>query len=205
MIKNTFLLLLIMICLSCNSSKTTTEKKIVIENKTVIENKIKEIVREKAKPVNAQKNDRGYLIGVANKSSFEDASFKPWFDSRYNEYTTDQKVIEQLKKEVNKFTIKGFLGTWCGDSRRETPRFYKILEETGFDQTYFELISVGRNKKTPDNLQAGFDIIRVPTFIFLKDGKEVGRFVEYPRETLEKDILKIVMGQPYKHSYDKSQ
>ena len=99
--KNTFLLLLTIVCLSCNSSKTITEKKIVIENKTVIENKIKEIAKEKAKPVNAQKNDRGYLIGVANKSSFTDTSFKPWFDSRYNEYKTDQEVIEKLKKEIN--------------------------------------------------------------------------------------------------------
>lgn len=205
MIKNTFLLLLTIVCWSCNSSKPTAEKKVVIENKTVIENKIKEIVKEKAKPVNAQKNDRGYLIGVANKSSFTDVSFKPWFDSRYNEYKIDQEVIEKLKKEINKFTIKGFMGTWCGDSRRETPRFYKILEETGFDQTYFELITVGRNKRTPDNLQEGFDIIRVPTFIFFKDGKEVGRFVEYPRETLEKDILKIVTNQPYKHSYDRNE
>ncbi|UAN00093.1 thioredoxin family protein [Polaribacter litorisediminis] len=203
--KNTFLLLLIVLGLACNSSKTTAEKKIVIENKTENIIKIKEIVRQKAKPITAQKNDRGYLIGIANKSSFADASFKPWFDSRYNEYKTDQEIIEKLKKEINKFTIKGFMGTWCGDSRRETPRFYKILEETGFDETYFELITVGRNKKTPDNLQEGFNIIRVPTFIFFKDGKEVGRFVEYPRETLEKDILKIVTGQPYKHSYDKSE
>ena len=96
------------------------------------------------------------------------------------------------------------MGTWCGDSKRGVPRFYKILEETGFDEDYFELITVGRNKKTPDNLQEGFDLIRVPTFIFFKDGKEVGRFVERPRETMEKDILKIITGATYKHSYDKS-
>ena len=63
---------------------------------------------------------------------------------------------------------------------------------------------MGRNKKTPDNLQEGFDLIRVPTFIFFKNGKEVGRFVERPRETLEKDMLKILKGEPYKHAYDNS-
>ena len=30
---------------------------------------------------------------------------------------------------------------------------------------------------------------------------EVNRFVEYAQETLAEDILKIVSGQPYKHSY----
>ncbi|MCB0473638.1 MAG: thioredoxin family protein, partial [Flavobacteriaceae bacterium] len=65
-----------------------------------------------------------------------------------------------------------------------------------------ELITVDHSKKTPDNLQEGLNITNVPTFIFYKKGKEIGRFVEYPRETLEKDILAIISGQPYKHSYE---
>ena len=194
--KNILILFSTILFVACNSSKTS------VENKKAA---IKEIVREKAKEVNAKKNDRGYLIGIANKESFMDASYKSWFDSRYSEYNTDKEVIAKLKEQINNYTIKGFMGTWCGDSKRGVPRFYKILEETGFDQDYFELITVGRNKKTPDNLQEGFDLLRVPTFIFMKDGKEVGRFVERPRETMEKDILKIVSGEPYKHSYDKSE
>ncbi|MEN8834704.1 MAG: thioredoxin family protein [Polaribacter sp.] len=181
--------------------------KYLIENKKDIVKKIevKEVVRKKATTANATKNDRGYLIGFTNREAFNDASYQYWFNDRYSTYKTDQELIAKLKPIINDFTIKGFMGTWCGDSKRETPRFYKILDETGFDQDYFELITVGRNKKTPDNLQEGFNIIRVPTFIFYKDGEEVGRFVEYPRETLEKDILNILTGAPYKHSYDKSE
>lgn len=193
--KNILILVSAIILSACNSSKTAIETK---------KEEIQKIVRTKAKQVTAAKNDSGYLIGIANKASFADASFKPWYDSRYAEYKTDAAIIEQLKPIINDYTIKGFMGTWCGDSKRGVPRFYKILEETGFDEDYFELITVGRNKKTPDNLQEGFDLIRVPTFIFFKDGKEVGRFVERPRETMEKDILKIITGATYKHSYDKS-
>ncbi|MEN8703002.1 MAG: thioredoxin family protein [Polaribacter sp.] len=181
--------------------------KYLIENKKDIVKKIevKEVVRKKATTANATKNDRGYLIGFTNREAFNDASYQYWFNDRYSTYKTDQELIAKLKPIINDFTIKGFMGTWCGDSKRETPRFYKILDETGFDQDYFELVTVGRNKKTPNNLQEGFNIIRVPTFIFYKDGEEVGRFVEYPRETLEKDILNILTGAPYKHSYDKSE
>ena len=181
--------------------------KYLVENKKDVVKKIevKEVVRKKATTANATKNDRGYLIGFTNREAFNDASYQYWFNDRYSSDKTDQELIAKLKPIINDFTIKGFMGTWCGDSKRETPRFYKILDETGFDQDYFELITVGRNKKTPDNLQEGFNIIRVPTFIFYKDGEEVGRFVEYPRETLEKDILNILTGAPYKHSYDKSE
>ena len=98
--------------------------------------------------------------------------------------------------------IKGFLGTWCGDSRREIPRFFKILDQAGFKFNNLELIAVNRNKKTPDNLQEGFNIIRVPTFIFYKQGKEIGRYVEYAKESLEKDMLQIISEKPYKHAYE---
>lgn len=191
--KHLIILFSSIIFVACNANKSTVEKK------------AEEIVRQKANEVTAQKNDRGYLIGIANKESFNDESYKSWFDSRYKQYNTDKEVIAKIKESINNYTIKGFMGTWCGDSKRETPRFYKVLEETGFDLNYFELITVGRNKKTPDNLQEGFNIVRVPTFIFYKNGKEVGRYVEYPRETIEKDILKIITAEPYKHSYDKSE
>jgi thiol-disulfide isomerase/thioredoxin len=194
--KNLIILFSTVILMACNSSKTT------VENNSA---ELEEIVREKAKEVTAKKNDRGYLIGIANRDSFNYDPFKKWYDSRYAQYNTDKNVIGELKPLINNYTIKGFMGTWCGDSKRGVPRFYKILEETGFDQSYFELVTVGRNKKTPDNLQEGFDLIRVPTFIFFKNGKEVGRFVERPRETLEKDMLKILKGEPYKHAYDKSE
>lgn len=154
--------------------------------------------------ITATKNKQEDLVGFANKSSFQQAPYDTWFTKNYKAYTPDITTISRLKENLKGISIKGFMGTWCGDSKRNVPRFYKILEETGFDESYFELVTVGRNKKTPDNLQEGFDLLRVPTFIFYKNGEEVGRFVERPRETMEKDILKIVTGEPYKHSYDKS-
>jgi len=154
------------------------------------------------KTVTAEKNKSGDLVGFANKESFNQAPYKSWFDQKYNTYTADSKIINELKKELKGVKIKGFMGTWCGDSKRETPRFYKILNQANYNLNNLELVTVNRNKKTPDNLQEGLNIIRVPTFIFYKDDKEIGRYVEYARESLEKDILKIVSGKAYKHSYD---
>ncbi|QOD60172.1 thioredoxin family protein [Polaribacter haliotis] len=154
--------------------------------------------------ITAAKNKSGDLIGFANKESFMQAPYNSWFTQKFDNYTPDEATIEALKKELKGYKIKGFMGTWCGDSKRETPHFYKILEQANFNFKNLDLVTVNRSKKTPDNLQEGLDIKRVPTFIFYKDGKEVGRYVEYARESLEKDILKIVSRQPYKHSYDKS-
>ncbi|MET2986659.1 thioredoxin family protein [Aureibaculum conchae] len=145
-----------------------------------------------------------YLEGVIAQDVFKEAPYNTWFNRNYDNYKLDEATVKEIKKNIKGVTIKAFMGTWCGDSRLEIPHFYKLLGKVGFDENDLEMIAVNRRKKTADNLQEGFTIIRVPTFIFYKKDKEIGRYVEYARETLEKDILKILKGEPYKHSYDKS-
>mgnify|MGYP000011732544 FL=1 len=152
----------------------------------------------------ATKNASGDLVGITARSDFDQQPYTNWFQSYYDNYSIDKNTAKKLKKALKNVTIKAFMGTWCGDSKRETPKFYKLLALAEFDLKNLEMITVNRGKKTPDNLQRGFEIRRVPTFIFFKDGKEIGRYVEYARESLEKDILKITTGKGYKHSYDHS-
>jgi thiol-disulfide isomerase/thioredoxin len=156
------------------------------------------------KEVTAEKNKSGDLIGYANKASFNQAPYNTWFVINSDNYQPNEATITTLKTALKGITIKAFMGTWCGDSKRETPHFYKILELADFNFKNLDLVTVNRSKKTPDNLQEGLNILRVPTFIFYKKGEEIGRYVEYAKESLEKDMLKIVSGEPYKHAYDKS-
>ena len=141
------------------------------------------------------------LVGIQTKNNFKQQPYAEWFDVNYNDAKLDAAVVGKIKKNIKGVTIKAFMGTWCGDSQHEVPVFYKLMDAINFDDKKLTMIAVNRSKETPDNLQDGYQITNVPTFIFYKKGIEIGRFVEYPRETLEKDILKIVSGQNYKHSY----
>ena len=142
------------------------------------------------------------LMGIITQEDLKQQPFNQWFDTNYENYNLDKTVVKEIKNHINSITIKAFLGTWCGDSKIEVPQFYKLLDALNFDYKNLTMIAVDRDNNTPDNLQEGLNIIRVPTFIFYKNGKEIGRYVEFPRKTLEKDILKIVSGKEYKHSYD---
>ena len=143
-----------------------------------------------------------YLIGVQPKESFKQQPYAEWFTPNYNDAKLDASIIKKIKKHMKGVTIKAFMGTWCEDSQHEVPIFYKLMDAIDFDYKNLTMIGVNRSKETPDHLQEGLKITNVPTFIFYEKGKEIGRFVEYPRETLEKDVLKIVSGKPYKHSYE---
>lgn len=144
------------------------------------------------------------LEGIISRDAFKEAPHVSWFKRYYDDYDLDEATVKTIKKNLKNVTIKAVIGTWCGDSRREIPHLYKLLKEADFDESDLEVIAVNRSKKTGENLQEGLNIIRVPTFIFYKKDKEIGRYVEYAVETLEKDILKILKKEPYKHAYDKS-
>lgn len=140
------------------------------------------------------------LTGNTQRTQLQTGSFGSWFNPEYEDYTVDTGLIEELKPLLKDVDITIFMGTWCGDSKRETPRIYKIFDAVDKADDV-ELITVDRSKTTPQGLEEGKDIKRVPTLILSKDGKELGRIVEYPIESLEADMLKILKGEPYKHAY----
>ncbi|WP_442267686.1 thioredoxin family protein [Tenacibaculum sp. ZS6-P6] len=153
----------------------------------------------------AEKDSDGNLVGYATQNDFKQEPYgSEWFNDYYEYYETDKKTISELTPYLKDITIKAFMGTWCDDSRREIPNFYKILNETKFNQSRLELVTVNRDKKAK-GIEKGYNIERVPTFIFYRNGKEIGRFVEHTVNDafLEQDILQIVSGKGYKHAYEK--
>jgi len=147
--------------------------------------------------------NRTNYVGQKPMSFFKQQPHAKWFMESYDAYELDQKTLKKLKNQLDGIKIKVFMSVWCHDSHREIPRLSKILEAINFDERNLEIVALNRAKKTPNNLQEGFDIQRTPTLIFYKKGEEINRFVEQPKKSLEKDILKILTGKNYKHTYFK--
>lgn len=161
-----------------------------------------------AQTLNQQVKDeegKDMLLGAINKTGLTQAPFAEWFNKNHDEYAVNDKIAKQLKDSLNQYTIKVFLGTWCGDSKREIPHFYSILETADFPMNQLEVIALDHSdadyKQGPNGEEKGMKIHRVPTFIFYKNDEEVNRIVEFPKETLERDMLKIVNNEYYIPSY----
>ncbi len=134
------------------------------------------------------------LIGNCNRKAFEKEEFKKWFISEYNSYNPDVELINKLKNNSNLKNVKVLVvfGTWCHDSRRELPRFYKIVDKINFSESKIKLIGIDTEKSSQNKLLSNIEFKRIPTFIFYKRGKEIGRIVESTKKSLEADILKIL-------------
>ena len=145
--------------------------------------------------------DTVILLGPADESGFNQDPFNSWYHPNYSSYSVDENLVDELKSLSKGIEIKTFMGTWCEDSQRETPNFYKLLKAIDFNKKKHTLYAVSREKTTPQQFEKDLNITNVPTFIFYKDGKEINRIVEYPIESLEKDMFSILSGMDYKHAY----
>jgi hypothetical protein len=135
------------------------------------------------------KQDKEILYGYCDRSGLEMGEFGKLFGQYYKIYQPDKGIINQLKSKKEGIDILIVLGTWCSDSQEQVPKFFKILDKIHFDKKNLELICVDRDKKAGDVETGIYNIQKIPTFIIYKKGREIGRIVESPYTSLEKDLL----------------
>jgi thiol-disulfide isomerase/thioredoxin len=119
------------------------------------------------------------LKGLITRDDIVKKSAADWFATNQQGYTPNTTALEALKRHGSSIHIIAFIGTWCVDTRFILPKFYSITEAASFPAGNLTVIGVDRNKKTLNNLSEALNVTNVPTFIVLKDGKELGRVVEY--------------------------
>ena len=107
-----------------------------------------------------------------------DTAFK-WYAQHQSGYTPPPTTVSELKEKGSKIQLIAFGGTWCDDTKHIFPKFFSILNASAFPADHVTVVGVDRNKKTIGHLAEALNVLNVPTFIVLKDGKEVGRVVEY--------------------------
>lgn len=109
-----------------------------------------------------------------------------------SQYQVDKDALAVLKKELPKYEMVVLFGSWCSDSHLQLPHLYKVLQEAKMPPEKVTLYGFDRAKKARDTEDRIFHLERVPTIILFQDNKEVGRIVETPRSSLEKDLVELI-------------
>ncbi|MCX6253235.1 MAG: thioredoxin family protein [Bacteroidia bacterium] len=186
--KNTFfLLILLLVCLgSCITIKPAAEIKPEATRTPV------PVTNVAPQAVNFSEQST-WLLGYFDLNRLTREPYASWYVKGYDDYQLNTDAINKLL-EINKdgLTIKIVLGTWCPDSRREVPRFIRVLDIWQFPVSGVTFIGVDNAKLSPVGEYNNLDIQRVPTFIIYKNNNEAGRIIENPRTSLEQDIVNIL-------------
>ena len=154
-----------------------------------------QILVEKPKTEFVCTEDKDMVVG---KTSLEGLSknqnFWIEYNFHYGRYEVDRAVVEQITQLLSdrKIKITIITGTWCSDSKEQFPVFWKVIEQLPVDMTSIDIICVDRDKLAGDVNLAPFNMEFIPAFIFYENDIELGRIVETPSETMEKDILQII-------------
>ena len=116
----------------------------------------------------------------------------PEFRESFEEYAPDDETVETIRRVDGPLNVTLYLGTWCDDSKLYAPPLLRTLREIGREDWTLQIIALDRSKRDPEGRAERHGVTFVPTAIFHRNGIELGRIVEVPVETVEKDWLRIL-------------
>jgi len=135
--------------------------------------------------------EENIIYGECNKEGFLMQGFSDWFNEEYENYKVNEEVFDP-GYSIKFDSIYVFLGTWCDDSHREVPRFVKIMDNKYFAGTPVKYFCLDGDKATDIIDTEEFYLQYIPTFIFYYRGEELCRIIEYPKDSLEEDIMDLL-------------
>jgi thiol-disulfide isomerase/thioredoxin len=140
-------------------------------------------------------NPKAHILnGIISKYALINDSTFNWYNSSqaiYNPSAEYKTAMANAAAANVKLVIFG--GTWCEDSHFILPKFFKLQEQSNFPDQNISFFAVDRNKKTIGGITDAFKITNVPTIIVMKDGKEVGRVVEYGKTgQWDKELVELL-------------
>jgi hypothetical protein len=120
-------------------------------------------------------------------------SDQEWEDI-YAQYMVDLSLLGVLKEKLGDgLKIDVYLGLWCSDSKNNVPVFMKIIDALGEDNLPVNYYTVERKaSKDVKYYVEDLKVERVPTFIFYRNGQEIGRIVENPQKSIIEDFIEII-------------
>lgn len=182
-----FCILVFSLC-GCKITKPVAEKKPEVSTTQAP-------VTENAPAVINYNDQATWLLGYFKPDQLTHYPYSTWYITGFDDYQLKTDAINKLL-DINKdnIAIKVVMGTWCPDSRREVPRFMRVLNAWQFPEAKVTFIGVDDAKLSPVGEYMKLDILRVPTFIIYKNNIEAGRIIENPATSLEQDMVNILTG-----------
>lgn len=134
------------------------------------------------------------LIGSVHKSDLSGNPDFTWYAESQKIYPTpNADAVNALKRHKDDLYFIIFGGTWCEDTHFVLPKFFKIQEAADFPEDHMAIFALDRYKKMPIPIAEAMSVMNVPTIIVMKNGKELGRVVEYGKTGYwDKELAEVI-------------
>jgi thiol-disulfide isomerase/thioredoxin len=136
-----------------------------------------------------------YLRGYYSRAEFLDSCrWQHPVDTRYRAQAQWMDSLRSIPHDSAEVIL--FLGTWCSDSRKLVPKFLALQDSLPIRQ--LQIVAVDTTKRDSMGLHQLYRVDSVPTFIFFRAEREVGRLrVKPPKRkgqsrNLERELYYIL-------------
>jgi thiol-disulfide isomerase/thioredoxin len=140
---------------------------------------------------NTNPSNDSLMVGKTDISLLETKYL--WFKVGYEKYNPIVSTTENIKTKFQNCELIVFGGTWCEDTQKLLPQFYKVLHLAGIDKNKVTLYLLDKEKHGPEQMETTYHIANIPTFILKNNGIEVGRITEHVTQSIEQDIVELLI------------
>jgi thiol-disulfide isomerase/thioredoxin len=135
----------------------------------------------------------GRLDPIVGPTTYQDiVNYSPVWKIGMDQYTPDANDVAWLRSYREKVTIEVWFGSWCPHCQQVLPMFFKALQAAAnpnIEVTYYGVPREFGNY-TPAVQK---DVKGLPTLIFLKGGRELGRIRGGPEKgPFEAEVVRIL-------------
>jgi thiol-disulfide isomerase/thioredoxin len=117
-----------------------------------------------------------------------------WMEKGYAKALAEIKTSfprEKIQAAFEGTQLKVYLGSWCSDSHEYVPVFLALADYSGLPQENVSFVALDQRKTHP-GFKNEWNVTRLPTFIFFRDGRESGRITESPKTSIPVDSLEVL-------------
>jgi hypothetical protein len=115
----------------------------------------------------------------------------PEWQAAVERHRPEPDVVERLR-QAGPAHVEILFATWCADSFDHVPPLLSALAAADNPDVSVELIGLDRDKMEPGGRGLLREIERVPTVVVLREGREIGRVVETPEASMDRDVARIL-------------
>ena len=133
------------------------------------------------------------LKGLISRDMLEKDTAFSWFHQNRRSYTPNASEVAIVRCNASQLQFLVFTGTWCEEAQYIVPRFFSLADAAAIRADQVTLIGVDPSKKTVRHLTEEMHITAIPTFIVLKNGREIGRISPTSKDSpWEKELVRTL-------------
>ena len=141
------------------------------------------------------------FLRYTSHANLNTEEFIAWFQLEYDMFKISREWLEEHTSLSKNIEFKLFLETFCGDTQRELGKTFKLLDLLGVTEDRLEIYAISEEKDSRLGYEKEYDILNIPTLIFLENGKENNRIIKFSVKSIIENFSKILKKKFYKDAH----